>query len=152
MKLVTNPTEKHLSDLQEWLTNEEVESGESFICNWNVIYNCYIENRLYIIESNSKAIAFLVWWEYKSTAEISILAVEPKQRKKGIGQFLVNSFFEVIKDHNVTTIKIQCKPPTSEGFWLSQGFTESEEKSCERINGIPIRNLYMYKDLNEIKL
>ena len=152
MNLVTKPTENHLNQLREWLITEENETGEGFFCNWNIIYKTFTEERLFIVESDSLAIALLVWWEYPPKAGIEILTVEPKHRKKGIGRYLVNSFIELIKKKNVTTIEIQSEPATSESFWLSLGFKEKADKRCKRINGIPMQNLYMYKELNESKL
>jgi hypothetical protein len=77
MNLVTKPTEEHMNQLQKWLVAEERETGERFNCNWSVIYKTFTEKRLFVIETNSEAVALLAWWEHSPKAGISILTVKP---------------------------------------------------------------------------
>jgi GNAT superfamily N-acetyltransferase len=149
VKLLARPTEGHMAQLLAWLEAEERDTGEGFLCNWNVIYQTFEEGKLYIVEYDSTAIALLAWWECPPNAGIDILTVQPKFRRKGIGRLLVNSFLDKLKKKGVNKVRIQSMPTTSEDFWLSLGFYEEPDNPCERINGIPIQKLYMVKELND---
>jgi GNAT superfamily N-acetyltransferase len=149
MNLVTQPTEEHMSQLLKWLKAEERETGEGFLCNWNVITATYKENKLLVVEMNSEAVALLSWWDFSPRAGIYILTVKPSLRCKGIGRYLASSFFDLLRGKGMGSVKIQCEPSSSEGFWASLGFSEEMGNLCERINGVPMQNLYMYKILHE---
>lgn len=148
MNLVTHPTKEHMAQLLEWLEAEDKETGEGFFCNWNIIYETYEKDRLLVVEQSSQAIALLSWWEYSTSAGINILTVKPNHRRKGIGRFLAGSFLEATMSKDVSMVKIQCQPTSSELFWLSLGFYEDPEKLCERINGVPMQDLYLLKELH----
>ncbi|RTR34787.1 GNAT family N-acetyltransferase [Shewanella atlantica] len=143
MKIVKNPTEAHLRDLYKWLKDEEIESGEGFFCNWNIIANSVSEDKLYIVELDSRAVALLVKWQFSSCFEIDILTVEPRYRGKGIGRHLATSLIDEAKKVNAEKISIQCMPTSSEAFWKSLGFIEDPDKLCERIRGVPMQDLHL---------
>lgn len=146
--IVTHPNDIHMEQLYEWLSAEEKSTGEGFFCNWNVIYRAFEQERLRVAVDNSEAIALLTWWESSTNAGIDILTVKPSLRRTGIGKLLVGNLIEELKRRGVRTVKIQSEPTSSENFWLSFGFVEDPHNPCERVNGIPMHNLYMIKELH----
>ena len=143
MKIVKKPTEAHLKDLYRWLKAEQIASGEGFFCNWNIIESSFSEDKLYIVESGSRAVALLVKWQFSSNFGIDILTVEPRYRGSGIGRYLATGLIDEAKSENAEKISIQCMPTSSEAFWKSIGFTEDPDKPCERIRGIPMQKLHL---------
>lgn len=152
MKIVKNPTEAHLRDLYKWLKAEEIESGEGFFCNWDVIANSVSQDKLYIVDLDSRAVALLVKWQFSSSFGIDILTVEPRYRGKGIGSHLAASLIDEAKNENAEKISIQCMPTSSEAFWKSLGFIEDPEKPCERIGGVPMQDLRLELSLRANEL
>ncbi len=148
MNIVESPTTLHLKQVYDWLVAEDRDSGQGFLCNWEIIQSSFDEGYVWFAERNSVAIAFLVWHGIGKHAGISILEVHPSFRRKRIGKALAESILNKFKMDGVRRVKIHSKPTSSEPFWLSLGFREDEEHICERINGVPKEDLYLYKQLS----
>jgi GNAT superfamily N-acetyltransferase len=129
-KITYSPNQSDLAAIESWLQWEEDELGTGFLCNWASILNLSKNDKLIIISKNDAPIGFLgfIVNDPMPTAEIQILEIHPKHRKKGIGKLFVNSVLEHLKQNGTEAINLQCAPESSEAFWKKMGFLDYPDK------------------------
>lgn len=140
LKLDLNPTEKHLSNIEDWLIEEWNNSKNGFYSNWTMITNAFADNRLSIISEKNFAIGFVVYRINNLIATIDIAEVKPSHRNKGIGEEMISKKLENFKSLGILVTQLFCSPEKSESFWKKANF----------YNFPKIRNLskdWMYKSL-----
>ncbi len=98
---------------------------------------------------DEQAVAFIVWWRWKSEAGLSILSVEPRLREQGIGRALAIRILSKFEKAGVTKVSIECQPFTSERFWRRLGFTEDPAHPYQWKNGMPVPSLRLQKTLGK---
>ncbi len=125
MKLEFDPPQSDLREVQGWLTQEQADSGESFICNWNIVEEASAGDRCAVAKMDRRAVAFIVWSTPRKTSEILIMAVEPNLRRQGFGAHLVDEFCSHFSNQlGVLALTLECAPISSEPFWRRQGFID----------------------------
>lgn len=124
-KIETNPSKEQLREIKLWLIQEEEDSGEGFLCNWEIIEKYFNENQLIILLLNQQPIGFTTWKVYDAfLLSISIAEVHPKYRSKGAGKFLMIESFAHLMKQGVKVVELFCEPRSSESFWRSLGFED----------------------------
>ena len=118
----TRPTDDQLVKVLAWLYQEQVEFNEGFFCNRNIIAKCFEESRAQCVMEDCQPVAFAVYTEFETSAEISILEVKLSHRGKGFGLALANSLIDSFILNGSEYIEVECTPETSEPFWRKQGF------------------------------
>lgn len=144
MNIIKNPTSRHLEDIKKWLKEEEEEFGNSFICNWEIIEECFSEKRMIITANKDCADAFFIWSDGEKVVQCLIAVVKPALRAQGLGSKFINEVLKILRqDFGVWAVELQCKPLQSESFWRQNSFIDYPAKH-------PIRNEYgthLYKNL-----
>lgn len=120
-----SPADKQVKDIENWLIDESVETGEGFYCNWKVIEASSRKNELATISIKDKAIGFATWQlTTDKTARIEIVKIKSGYRKKGIGKKLITQLISFLKGIGVYVVDLECSPANSEYFWKRIGFLE----------------------------
>ena len=135
MKLNINPTFKQLAEIKFWLVEEKKNFNEGFYCNWNIIQNSFNENKLFVLEFDTKIVGFITWTNHEGKyVDIDIMEINRRFRKRGFGRILYKKTEEFFAEHNYIAIKLFCAPENSESFWKKmefikfpyRGYSESE--------------------------
>lgn len=142
LKTNLNPNEKHLNNIESWLTEEYNKTNSGFYPNWDMIPEAIAKKRLSVITKNDYAIGFVVYRIYDLTAVIDIAEIKPIERKKGYAKKMIDETLEYFKLKGVLAVQLFCSPESSEPFWKRIGFLNFPE--------IPHQNrINMYKTLVE---
>lgn len=125
MNIIKNPTSKHLEDIKKWLKEEEEELGNSFICNWGIIEECFSEKRMIITANKDCVDAFFIWSDGEKIVQCLIAVVKPALRSQGLGSRFINEVLKILRqDFGVWAVELQCKPLESESFWRKNSFID----------------------------
>ena len=138
-------SEEQITQIKEWLNNEQKKSNTGFYCNWNTILRAIEANEVYCVSIKNQIAAFLIWNTYDLTIRINIAEVKPGMRRKGIGKFLVNSALEYFKAQGFMVADLECNPPSSESFWRNMEFVDFP--TIENINVFEQGDVRLYKNL-----
>lgn len=130
-QLTTTPNKTHLSQLKKWLKLEYKQSGEGFLCNWNVIENCWRDRTLYCSVINGEAAALCAWHQVDFLAVLDIVTVNPALRQKGVGRRLVKETLSELKRKGAVVVEVECQPRSSEPFWRRVGFNDDDLDGIE---------------------
>lgn len=115
-------TKKQLREILAWLKQEQLEAGEGFYCNREIIIESQQVGELYCAVVCSKVVGFVVLGRKSLRASIAILEVKPQCRNQGIGKTLAVSVIERLFADGVESITVSCVPASSEQYWRSLGF------------------------------
>lgn len=130
MKYLLNlsPTEDQLLEIKTWLSQELEETGEGFMHNWNIIEDYFDRDQLITVSNESQTIGFMTWNIIERIVlNIDIAAIQPNQRFKGAGKFLIEEAFKYFKSLGLVVAKLFCQPRSSEQFWKRLGFIDMPE-------------------------
>ncbi len=116
---IHSATKENLAQIELWLKNERLETGEGFYCNWSIIEAAYKKDELIVLTIDNQAVGFLTHTDYK----IDILEIHPNHRKMGYGEALAQWAIDDHYSKNNSVIEIECKPEASIPFWQKMGFT-----------------------------
>lgn len=123
----TDPSKEQLKIIKEWLIQEEKESGEGFLCNWNIIEKYFNNNQLVIVLKDQQPIGFSTW---RTTDDflltIDIVEIHPQYRFNGAGKFLFDEIITFQLKRGVKVVELICAPSSSERFWKKLGFIDLE--------------------------
>lgn len=122
-EIVFDPTRDHVLQIEKWLKEEEIETGDGFYCNWRIIKKSYNVNNLAILSFDNRAVGFIVFSISELIVEINIAEVDPKYRKQGFGRVLVEQFLDKISAQGVMVSELYCAPLSSEPIWKRLKFT-----------------------------
>ena len=61
-EFIAHPTENHLNQIREGLEAEDLATGEGFLCNWNIIKDCFRDDRVVCATEGEKALSFRLPW------------------------------------------------------------------------------------------
>jgi GNAT superfamily N-acetyltransferase len=123
MSLSVNPSKQHLKQIKAWLVKDKQNKKHSFICNWDIIEDCFNNNRLLCELHNDLPVAFFSWSVDRSVVTDPILVVSANMRKQGIGSKFMNSVELYLRDkEGILAIQLECNPNSNVGFWCKQGF------------------------------
>ncbi len=110
-----NPLQEQIAQIEEWLyTESKKKNNNGFYCNWEIIYNSYLNNKCGILTLNENVIGFGTWSIYESTSKIEIVEIHPKQRRKGYGNKLINGIIDFLLTENVFVVSADCTNDKSE--------------------------------------
>ena len=121
--------QNQLSQIKEWLNEEDENTGEGFLCNWNAIFRAFNEKRLITLIENDLAIGFIVFEKHELVIEIVIAEIKPSHRKKGLGRLLIENVFEKFKKEGILVAELSCSPASTERIWKKLGFLKFPESS-----------------------
>lgn len=125
IKISFKPTKKQFSEIQDWLLEESISTGEGFYCNLNQISSSFKEKQLAVISLNQQTIGFASWRvTSKLTARIEIVEINRFFRKKGFGRQLMSALFQRFIENNIVVTDLQCSPSNSEPIWRQFGFID----------------------------
>ncbi|MFS4482945.1 GNAT family N-acetyltransferase [Hyunsoonleella sp. 2307UL5-6] len=141
LKLDINPNQKHITNIENWLSSEWNNTNEGFYCNWEIILVAFKKNNLIVITRDDYPIGFLSYRIHNSILIIDKLEIKPLERRKGYAKELLKQTFEHFITERVLVTKLYCSPPSSESFWEKIGFNNLP-KLQEHADII-----YMYKPL-----
>jgi ribosomal protein S18 acetylase RimI-like enzyme len=142
LKLNLNPTEKHLADIENWLSEEWNNTGNGFYSNWSMIPKAFKNNRLNVITKNDYAIGFVIFRASEFDVDIDIAEIKPTERKRGIAKKLINGTLNDLKQKGFLVARLYCQPENSEQFWKKIGF-----KNFPKL--VNDSQIYMFKPLIE---
>lgn len=138
IKIDFNPKEADWIYIQNWLKEEDHNSGKGFYCNKRIIQNAFQNHGMVIISVDKKAIGFVTWYySTKYSARIDITEIHPDYRKFGYGRVLINHLLQYFAAKNIYTVDLECAPVSSVHFWKKFKFKEfpkydsSESKKIE---------------------
>ena len=117
-----SPTVLQLVEIEEWL-KEESKKGKGFYCNWDLIQQAHSRNQMAIVEVETNAIGFVIWYETERSGSIEIIEVKSSHRKKGYGKLLIDQLYKYFLRKNIHVVRLVCSPPSSEKIWRKLGFT-----------------------------
>ena len=123
-KIVFDPTERELQEVENWLKQEYEDTGEGFYCNWSIIKESLAQKELITISLDKHTVGFLVLGCRELRATIDILEIRTDHRNKGLGKELVDAVFEHLRADNIYAVDVQCSPSSSEPFWRKLGFRD----------------------------
>lgn len=112
------------TEIETWLNEEYIETGEGFFKNFDAIEYSFSQKRIAVLIIDNKPIGFVTWnLGYKFSTTIEILAIKPSCRDKNLGDYLVNEILAHFKQRGILVVDLQCSPYESMGFWKKMGFT-----------------------------
>lgn len=113
-----------LAEMKVWLETEleEAENDFGFFNNWNIIERAYLDNKLFIIKSETLVIGFLAWTKKEICAEIDIFEIKPTHRNQQIGKYFIEEICKYWTKTNLKVVRLFCRPRESEKFWKSLNF------------------------------
>lgn len=123
-RIVFSPTKTQLHKLRAWLKQEYKQTGEGFICNWDVIDTCWREKTLFCAQTKGEASALCAWHQVGFLARLDIVTVNPELRRAGIGRWLVEETLKQLEKKGLIVVEVECQPRTSEPFWRNLGFSD----------------------------
>lgn len=130
IKFSTSPTKNKLTEIENWLIEEENFTGDGFYCNWEIICSSYEKENLLTISVKNQAIGFITWKiNNKHVATIEITEIKPAHRGKGYGKRLISKLIQYLITHDVYVVQLKCAPLTSEPIWRHLGFIDFPEHS-----------------------
>lgn len=129
MEVTFNPSEKHLSQIKEWLLEEYQQKVNGFSDNFFVIKQEFIGKRMLCLVQDGIAIGYLVYSvdSYKSV-KIKIANIKVDFINKGFGKVLLNSFESFLIEKNIYVIELDSTSEESKKIWKKLGFKESDYK------------------------
>ncbi|KYG79082.1 acetyltransferase (GNAT) family protein [Roseivirga ehrenbergii] len=142
IKLISNPTEEHLADIESWLVEEWNKTQNGFYSDWSMIPNAFKENRLSVITDNDYAIGFVVYRISEFEVDIDITEIKPTERNRGVARQLINETLNFLKLKGVLVARLFCQPTNSEPFWKKIGFNNFPQI-------IDNKQIHMFKPLIE---
>lgn len=150
MNIETNPSKDHLKQVKSWLRREEIDTGHSFICNWDIIADRYSKSKFICALQEDLPIAFFTWCGLGRVANDLIAVVKPEFRGKGIGSQFMDSVETYLFDkRGVLAMCGECKPESSESFWRGRGYVDfPAEHTINQKGGIQIYKSLMCNNGN----
>ena len=124
MKLIIKGTNSHLSEVEDWLRDEERTSGHSFICNWAIIQKRHKNRQVWYVQEKRSTVGLLAWGITGTKVHFEIFAIAPKFRHMGLGKKAIQKAIEEVKSRSFTHIWLSCSPESSEPFWRMFGFSD----------------------------
>lgn len=145
-EFVATPTRQDLTGIKEWLEEERLKEGHSFICNWRVIEELFIDSKAFCLRLNGQPVGFVVWENAVSNkvVELLIAAVKPEIRRQGHGGELARQALSLLRLRGIRVVQVECMPPQSEGFWRHHGFVDFPE---EYYPGQKTRSVRLFRSL-----
>ncbi len=107
------------------------------------ITETYLDTRsVYKLELEDKTVGYYSYFkEDKETIFLDNLFIQPEHIGKGLGKFLLNDFFERIKDFKTMRIKLESDP-NAELFYKKFGFIKTgQQESTIKGRFLPIMEL-----------
>lgn len=117
-----SPTISQLAEIEEWV-KEESKKGGGFYCNWPLIRQSHSRNQMAIVEVESNAIGFVIWYETGRFGSIELIVIRASHRKKGYGRLLIEHLYKYFLNKNIYVVKLLCSPPSTEKIWKKLGYT-----------------------------
>ena len=117
-----HPTSTHISQIENWLIEEDNTTKSGFYCNWSIISKAFKEGNIFVITENDYAIGFVVYALFESYAKIDIAEVMPSMRKKGIARKMIEESLAYFKKEGALVCQLFCSPVDSEPFWKKMNF------------------------------
>jgi ribosomal protein S18 acetylase RimI-like enzyme len=126
LELITNPSEKHLSEIKEWM-EEEFKSpiNEGLYVNWPIIEKAFNNNEMIISIFEEKIVGFIVFHLNSPKLSIHFLEIKPNQRRKGFGKKIVFKVIDSFRMEDVTIVEVECINENSRKFCRKTGFVEN---------------------------
>ena len=124
IRLLFNPGEQHLSQIESWLKAEYKKTKHGFFCNWDIIQNAFNAQRLLALLIDDHAMGFAIWYEFEHTATIQIVEISPPLRGNKYGKLMIKKLFDYFMQKDIWAIQLNCKPSSSEVIWKALGFCE----------------------------
>lgn len=140
----TEPTNKELHIVKEWLYDEYVNNNKQygFYCNWNLIEKGVDENRVVVCLFKNEPVGIVLWSEYEGQVNIHIFVIMASLRGQGLGAMFVEVLSNYFRGINAFVIKLFCEPEKSVLFWEGKlNFIQFP------IRGYSESSLTMYKPL-----
>lgn len=130
----------------EWLRQEKLDYGESFISGQIVIEACHLAGSMYVLidEDRASPVGFIAGYP-----NADILSVHPDWRERGIGCELVDHWLKRVCEDDICGVYIECKPITSVKFWKGRGFQQVTSASGSPHSHYRILPLIKANDLPE---
>lgn len=126
--LNTNPSDKQLAYVKQWLMEEYEKSQAGFYCNWSTIEKSYRNNEYTVFELEGESIGFVVWTNNGYYAEIDIMEMHPAYRNRGLGKVFYERMEGYFRSENFIAIKLFCAPEESEPFWQRMDFVQFPDR------------------------
>ena len=145
-EFVATPTHQDLTGTKDWLEEERLKEGHSFICNWKAIEESFIDSKAFCLRLNGQPVGFVAW-EYavsNKVVELLIAAVKPEIRRQGYGGELARQSLSLFRLRGIRVVQVECMPPQSEGFWRHHGFVDFPE---EYYPGQKTRTVRLFRSL-----
>ena len=121
-----SPNASQLTIIEKWLEEEYRTKKKGFYVNWyNSALPSHTAGRLGILLKGEEPIGFMTWFlENEKVAEIQLAEIEPRQRKKGYGKYLLNAILEKLTLSGIRIVRLHCQPAASENVWKKLGFNK----------------------------
>ena len=123
LNITYNPTVKHLSEIKDWLVEENNLLNQGFFCQWDIITVSFEQKRMIVITQNEIAVGFLTYLISDLVVNIVIAEVKPNKRKLGIGKELIKNSFSYFVENGILVAELFCSPEKSKIAWKKMGFT-----------------------------
>jgi len=138
------PSESDLSEIKDWLIEEDSRYNEGFYCNWNIIEKSFHRGEVISFKLNKKIIGFVAWSRGNIYVDIDIMEIHYDYRKNGLGRIFLKKIENIFREKGYLAIELFCEPRESEHFWKKMGFIKFPER------GYSESDLTFYKPLIEV--
>lgn len=126
--IITNPNVTHIRQIQEWLEQENLDTGTGFYCNWNVIQDSFLKGKLFCLMQGDDVIGFLTFRIDGLVATIDVMEIHPKCRGKGSGKLFFTVFSDIFRRIGCLVVDLRFISDDSYSFWKSLGFIEYPDR------------------------
>ena len=118
-----------LADIYGFLESEARAKVEgNFLCNFRQIIHAFLSREVIVAYiDDDRGFRFCGFYAVFESSG-GILQVKGSERGRHIGMHLANAGLKRLKRKGVTTLKVQCAPLESKGFWQKMGAVFDEAK------------------------
>lgn len=127
--IVAPTSEANLRAILRWLMREFIEQFDGqagFHHNRDIIRRAVRDGECRSLLLGRRCIGFSVYTLCPPRATIDILEIHPGFRERGHGKFLASSIISLLISKGADSIKVECSPASSQGFWRPLGFVDSD--------------------------
>lgn len=139
LKITDKPALDKVTEIKQWLKEEDELYNEGFYCQWEFIENSSHNERLIAITEDNKPIGFLTFLISGTVAEINVCEIKPDKRRRGVCKELIRQSSKYFIQKGVQVIQLYCSPVQSEIAWKRIGFVNFP------VGVIKEPRIYLYK-------
>lgn len=147
MKIIFEPIQKHLKELDEWLFNEKNKGISQTYSNF-ACADFTNNNFAGLLNENDEAVGYVQYWFSGKYTSIDIAIIKKEYQKKGFGKLLLDKVTENLMARGTLVLKLYCEPHSSKKIWKKLGFKEFKEiEQHQSLNSKNFGSPWLYKTL-----